>query len=61
MTQPPKKSDAASDLPEFQSIGFDFFKPFERTIHQILRGILEDSKKRPPKTSRKKFRPTSAR
>jgi TetR/AcrR family transcriptional regulator len=61
MTHPPKKSDAASDLPEFQSIGLDFFELFERTIHQILRGLLEDSKHRTPKTSRKKPRPTADR
>ena len=54
MTHPPKRSDAASNLSEFQSIGFDFFELFERTIHQILRGLLEDSKHRTPKTSRKK-------
>jgi TetR/AcrR family transcriptional regulator len=61
MTHPPKKSDTASDLPEFQSIGFDFFELFERTIHQILRGLLEDSKHRSSKTSRKKARPTVPR
>jgi AcrR family transcriptional regulator len=61
MTDPPKKSDAAFDLPEFQSIGFDFFELFERTIHQILRGILEDSEHRPPKAGGKKPRPTAAR
>jgi hypothetical protein len=53
--------DCASDLPEFQSVGFDFFELFERTIHQILRGLLEDSKHRTPKTTRKKPRPTAAR
>jgi TetR/AcrR family transcriptional regulator len=61
MTRPLQKSNCASDLPEFQSIGFDFFELFERTIHQILRGLLEDSKHRTPKTTRKKPRRTAAR
>ncbi len=61
MTHPPKKSAAASDLPEFKSIGIDFFELFERTIHQILRGLLEDSKHRTPNPSSKKARPTTAR
>jgi AcrR family transcriptional regulator len=61
MTHPPKKSDCVSDLPEFQSSGFDFFELFERTIHQILRGLLEDSKHRITKTSGKKPRSTAAR
>jgi AcrR family transcriptional regulator len=61
MTHPVKKSDAAADRPEFQAVGFDFFELFERTIHQILRGLLEDSKHRTPKTSTKKARPTTGR
>jgi TetR/AcrR family transcriptional regulator len=59
MTHPPKKLDAACDLSEFRSVGFDFFELFERTIHLILRGLLEDSKHRTPKTTRKKPRLTS--
>ena len=54
MTHPPKKSDCAADLPEFRSIGFDFFELFERTIRQILRGVLEDSKHRTAKADGKK-------
>jgi hypothetical protein len=61
MTHPPMRPNAASDPPELQSIGLDFFELFERTIHQILRGVLEDSKHRKPKTSGKKARPTTAR
>ena len=61
MTHPLRKSDRAADLPEFKSISFNFFELFERTIHQILRGLLEDSKHRTPKTTRKKPRPTAAR
>jgi TetR/AcrR family transcriptional regulator len=60
MTHPPQKPDRAAGLPEFQPITFDFFELFERTIHQILRGLLEDSKHRTPKTSGKKARPTAA-
>jgi AcrR family transcriptional regulator len=50
MTHPPK---AASDLPRFQAIDFDFFELFERTIHQILRGLLEDCNHRTEKVQRK--------
>jgi len=46
MTHRPKHLEAAADLPEHQQISFDFFKLFERTIYQILRGLLEDSEKR---------------
>jgi len=61
MTHPPQKPDCASDLPDFLAISFDFFELFERTIHQILRGLLEDSKHRTLKTSGRKPRPTAAR
>jgi AcrR family transcriptional regulator len=61
MTHPLKKLDCASDLPEFQSLSFDFFELFDRTIHQVLRALLEDSKDRTAKANRKKPRPTAAR
>jgi AcrR family transcriptional regulator len=58
MTHPLKKLGRSSDLPGLQSINFDFFGLFERTIHQILHGLLEDSKHRTPKASGKNVRPT---
>lgn len=58
MTHPLKRMDRASDLSGLQSISFDFFGLFEQTIHQILRGLLEDSKHRAPKTGGKSIRPT---
>jgi TetR/AcrR family transcriptional regulator len=61
MTHPWKELERASDRPELQSIRFDFFALFERTIHQILRGLLEDSQHRTPKASGKTVRPTAAR
>jgi len=61
MTHPPKEPACASDLPDFQPISFDFFELFERTIYQILRGLLEDSKHRTAKTSKKKPGPTPTR
>jgi AcrR family transcriptional regulator len=36
-------SKAASDRSGFRAIRFDFFELFERTIYQILRGVLEVS------------------
>jgi AcrR family transcriptional regulator len=61
MTHPLRNLDVASDLREFQIIRFDYFALFERTIHQILRGLLEDSKHRTPKASGKNVRPAATR
>lgn len=58
MTHPPARSPA--EPPQFQSIGFDFFELFERTIHQILRGLLDDAKRR-PRPSGARARPATGR